>query len=119
MIGPDVDHALNNTNFRSLNRTLQYIGRVHTDTFKRRVYRSRTVRVGLPVYTPQTIKTQTDNVNDGIEISLVPCTVRWQHQSSNIVYSDVPTSYYEINVIHNVKGRFDPVRESKPRPAIC
>ena len=29
-----------------------------------------------------TSKTQTDNVNDGNEISLVSCNVRWQHQSS-------------------------------------
>ena len=28
------------------------------------------------------LKTQTDNVNDGNEISLVSCNVRWQHQSS-------------------------------------
>ena len=27
------------------------LGRVHTDNFTRRAYRSRTVRVGLPVYT--------------------------------------------------------------------
>ena len=27
------------------------IGRVHTDNFTRRAYRSRTVRGGLPVYT--------------------------------------------------------------------
>ena len=28
-----------------------FLGRVHTDNFTRRAYRSQTVRVGLPVYT--------------------------------------------------------------------
>ena len=36
---------------KTLYNATRQLGRVHTDHFTRRAYRSRTVRVGLPVYT--------------------------------------------------------------------
>ena len=46
---------------------VRVIGRVHTCTFTRRAYRSRTVRVGLPVYTLRPLRRVRPVHSDHIE----------------------------------------------------
>ena len=51
------------------------------------------------------LKTQTDNANDGYEISYAPCTVQWQHNRVTLFIATYLRHNTTFNVIRNVKGQ--------------